>query len=164
MLGDRMRSGLLAKTVFAFAPLLAAAPALAHEFHRLGDIVVEQPWSRATAAMVGGAFVTLRNNGAVADRLVKVSSPLAEKAEIHETKVENGVATMRPVDGVEIKPRGGSVQLKPGGLHVMLMGLARPLKEGERVKLTFIFARAGAIEVEARVEKAGAQAPGDHQH
>jgi hypothetical protein len=145
-------------------PLLAAAPAAAHEFHRVGDIVVEQPWSRATAAKVGGAFVTLRNNGALADRLVKVSTPLAEKAELHETKVENGVATMRPVDGVEIKPRGGSVQLKPGGVHVMLLGLVRPLKEGERIKLTFTFERAGAIEVEARVEKAGAAAPGAHEH
>ena len=159
-----MRSSRFTAALLALAPLLAPAPAAAHEFHRIGDIVVEQPWSRATAAMVGGAFVTLRNNGAVADRLVKVSSPLAERAEIHETKVENGMATMRPVDGVEIKPRGGSVQLKPGGLHVMLMGLERPLKEGERIKLTFTFERAGAIEVEARVEKAGASASGAHEH
>ena len=159
-----MRLDRFAAALLAFAPFFAPAPAAAHEFHRIGDIVVEQPWSRATTAKVGGAFVTLRNNGAVADRLVKVSSPLAEKGDIHETKVENGVATMRPVDGVEIKPRGGSVQLKPGGIHVMLMGLARPLKEGGRIKLTFTFERAGAIEVEARVEKAGAGAPGAHEH
>src|SRR5262245_297682 len=137
-----MRSGCLAAGILVLAMLFGGAPVAAHEFHRIGDIVVEQPWSRATAAKVGGAFVTLRNNGARADRLVKVSSPVAEKAEIHETKIENGVATMRPAESVEIKPRGGSVQLKPGGLHIMLMDLKRPLKEGERIKLTFTFERA----------------------
>jgi len=141
----------------------SAAPAPAHEFHRLGDIVVEQPWARATPVKVGGAYVTLRNNGAVPDRLVKVTSPVAEKAEIHETKIDGGMAMMRAVDGIVLKPRG-SVQLKPGGLHIMLMGLARPLKEGERIKLAFTFERAGTIEVEARVEKAGAAAPGEHKH
>ena len=69
----------------------------------------------------------------------------------------------RPLDGIELKHRS-SVQLKPGGMHVMLLGLQRPLKEGERIKLTLTFARAGTIEIEARVEKAGAMAPGDHQH
>jgi len=158
-----MRSGLVA-ALLALAPFCAAAEAPAHEFHRLGDIVIEQPWSRATPAKVGAAYMTLRNNGAVADRLVKVASPIAEKGEVHETKVEGGMAMMRPVGGVEIKPRGGSVQLKPGGLHVMLTGLARPLKEGERIKLQLTFERAGTIEVEARVEKAGALSPGDHEH
>ncbi len=140
-----------------------AAPAPAHEFHRLGDIVIEQPWSRATPVKVGAAYMTLRNNGAMADRLVGVASPSAERAEIHETSIERGVAAMRAVAALELKPRG-SVQLKPGGLHVMLMGLARPLKEGERVKLVLTFERAGTIEVGARVEKAGAAAPGEHRH
>ncbi len=149
--------------VLALASCLAAAAAPAHEFHRLGDIVIEQPWARATPIKVGGAYVTVRNNGALADRLVKVASPLAEKGEIHETRVEGGMAMMRPVDGIALGPRS-SVQLKPGGLHIMLMGLARPLKEGERIKLVFTFERAGTIEVEARVEKAGAIAPGHTEH
>ena len=157
-----MRFALLAASL-ALAPLLAAAPAPAHEFHKLGDIVIEQPWSRATPVKVGGAYMTLRNNGAVPDKLIKVTSPIAEKAEIHETKVEGGMAMMRPVDGVELKRRS-SVQLKPGGMHVMLIGLQRPLREGERIKLSLTFARAGTIDIEARVEKAGAMAPGDHQH
>jgi copper(I)-binding protein len=157
-----MRFTLLAAAGFALAPFLAA-PAPAHEFHKLGDIVIEQPWSRATPVKVGGAYMTLRNNGDVADKLVKVTSPLAERAEIHETKIEGGTAMMRPVNGVELKRRS-SVQLKPGGMHVMLMGLQRPLKEGERIKLSLTFARAGTIDIEARVEKAGALSPGDHQH
>jgi hypothetical protein len=148
---------------FLLATLAAAAPAAAHEFHRLGDIVIEQPWSRATPTKVGGAYMTLRNNGAVADKLIKVTSPIAESVEIHETKVEDGTAMMRPVAAIELKRRS-SVQLKPGGLHVMLMGLQRPLKEGERIKLALTFERAGTIEIEARVEKAGAMSPGDHRH
>jgi hypothetical protein len=159
-----MRFRTFAAGVLALAPALAAAPAPAHEFHRLGDIVIEQPWSRATPIKTGGAYMTLRNNGTRPDRLMKVASPLAEKGEIHETRIEGGMAMMRRVDGIEIKPRGGTAQLKPGGLHVMLMGLQRPLKEGERIKLVLTFERAGTIEVEARVEKAGAAAPGDHQH
>lgn len=149
--------------LLALAACLLATPASAHEFHRLGDIVIEQPWSRATPVKVGGAYMTLRNNGALPDRLVKITSPIAEKVEIHETKIEGGMAMMRPVEAIELK-RGTSVQLKPGGLHVMLMGLQRPLKEGERIKLSLTFERAGTIDIEARVEKAGAMAPGDHQH
>lgn len=148
---------------FAAVALLLAAPASAHEFHRLGDIVVEQPWARATTAATGGAYMTLRNNGAAADRLIGVSSPAAERAEIHETRIEDGTATMRPAPGLEIKRRA-SVQLRPGGLHVMLIGLRRPLREGERITLALTFERAGTIEIEARVEKAGALSPGDHRH
>jgi periplasmic copper chaperone A len=158
-----MRLGHQAAAIFTLAPFLVATPAQAHEFHRLGDIVIEQPWARATPVKVGGAYMTLRNNGAVTDRLINVASPLAEKAEIHETKIDGGTAMMRAVGDVELRPRR-SVQMKPGGLHVMLMGLQRPLKEGERIKLVLTFERAGTIEVEARVEKAGAAAPGDHQH
>lgn len=157
-----MRFAILVAVLLAL-PFLAAAPAPAHEFHRLGDIVIEQPWSRATPVKVGAAYMTLRNNGDAADKLVKVESPLAERVEIHETKIEGGTAMMRPVAAVELKRRS-SVQLKPGGLHVMLMGLRRPLKEGERIKLALTFERAGTIEIEARVEKAGAMSPGDHQH
>ncbi len=158
-----MRVALVAATLLAAVPFLAATPAPAHEFHKLGDIVIEQPWARATPGKVGGAYMTLRNDGAAADRLVKVASPLAEKAEVHETKIDGGTAMMRAVGDVELRP-SRSVEMKPGGLHVMLMGLQRPLKEGERIKLVLTFERAGTIEVEARVEKAGAAAPGDHQH
>lgn len=156
-----MYRALFACAAFVFAT--PASPAAANEFHRLGDIVIERPWSRATPVKTGGAYMTLRNNGAVADKLIKVASPVAEKVEIHETKVEGGMAMMRPVGAVELKRRS-SVQLKPGGMHVMLMGLQRPLKEGERIKLVLTFERAGTIEIEARVEKAGAMAPGDHKH
>jgi len=140
--------------------LVTAAPALAHDY-KVGPIVIERPWSRATPVKVGGAYMTLRNTGAAPDRLIKVASPAAEKAEIHETKIEGGTAMMRAVGALELKP-GATVELKPGGLHLMLMGLERPLKEGESLKLVLTFEKAGTIEVEASVEKAGA--PGGHKH
>jgi copper(I)-binding protein len=150
----------------AMAVLVAAAiseaPALAHEY-RLGAIVIEQPWARATPVKVGGAYMTLRNAGAAPDRLVKIASPAAEKAEMHETRVAGGMAMMRPVAAVELAP-GATVEFRPGGLHLMLMGLARPLKEGESLTLVLTFEKAGTIEIEATVEKAGASAPGAHKH
>jgi hypothetical protein len=105
----------------------------------------------------------LRNTGTAPDRLVKVTAPAAEKVEVHETKVEGGMAMMRPVGPVALAP-GATVEFKPGGLHVMLMGLAKPLKEGDRLKLVLTFEKAGTIEVEAVVEKAGVSAPGEHKH
>lgn len=146
--------------LFAGGLLVAAAPALAHDY-KLGAIVIERPWARATPVKVGGAYMTIRNRGTAADRLVKVASPAAEKAEIHETRIEGGTAMMRPVSALELKP-GATVELKPGGLHLMLIGLERPLKEGENLKLVLTFEKAGTIEVEASVEKAGA--PGGHKH
>jgi len=141
----------------ALAALAAPPPALAHD-SKVGNIVVSKPWARATTAKVGGAYVTLRNTGRTADRLVKVASPAAEKSEIHETKTDGGTATMRPVEGVELKP-GATVALRPGGLHVMLMSLGAPLKQGERLKLVLTFEKAGTVEVEAPIEKAGAAGP-----
>lgn len=149
------------RTLFFAAGLFAAsAPALAHDY-KVGSIVIERPWARATPVKVGGAYMTIRNRGTGPDRLVKVASPAAEKAEIHETRIESGTAMMRATGALELKP-GATVELKPGGLHLMLMGLERPLKEGERLKLILTFEKAGTIEVEASVEKAGA--PGTHKH
>jgi copper(I)-binding protein len=138
-----------------FGLLVAATPALAHDY-KLGPIVIEHPWARATPVKVGAAYMTLKNTGAAPDRLVKVASPAAEKVEIHETRIESGMAMMRPAGALEIRP-GATVELRPGGLHVMMMGLQRPLREGERLKLVLTFEKAGTIEVEAAVEKPGAR-------
>lgn len=136
---------------------MAASPAWAQ------GITVEQPWTRAAAqGGVGGAFMILKNSGAAADRLVSVSTPVAGKVEIHQTTREGDVTRMRPVAGIEV-PAGGTVTLAPGGLHVMMMGLTRPLAVGERVPLTLTFERAGAVQVEAQVQAAGARDAG-HGH
>jgi copper(I)-binding protein len=111
-----------------------------------GDIVILDPWIRAAAAdestgTNSAAFMTLQNQSDTDERLVSaaVSDTIASIVEIHETTVdENDVMQMRPVDGVSV-PAGESVELRPGGLHIMLMGLQRNLDEGETVLLTLTF-------------------------
>ena len=118
-----------------------------------------QAWARATppGATVGGVYLTIDNPGA-SDRLLRVRTPASERAEIHETSVVDGQMRMREVDGLQI-PAGGEVKFEPGGLHLMLVGLKQPLKEGEFVPLTLEFGRAGTLQVQARVEQLGAIAP-----
>lgn len=150
----------------ALALLVAlAAPAAAHEF-KAGSLLIGHPWSRATVpgAKVGGAFLTVRNDGTEPDRLIGVTVPFAAKAEIHESLEEDGVAKMRPVEGgLEIKP-GETVELAPGGKHVMFVGLTAPLKKGEKVKGELEFEKAGKVEVEFAVEAAGAKPEKEMDH
>lgn len=140
--------------------LIPAWGAHAHEY-KLGAITIVHPWARATAARVGGVFMMLENAGAASDRLVKVAAAAAETVELHETRIEGGTAMMRPVSAIEIKP-GARTELKPGGLHVMLIGLKQPLKEGGWLKLTLTFEKAGTIEIDALIDKPGAT--GGHRH
>jgi periplasmic copper chaperone A len=145
-------------TLACAALLIAfAIPALAQG---AGDasIAVEQPWARATpaGAITGAAYMTLDNKSGTADRLTGASSDVAEKVQIHEMKVENGVMKMREVpDGLPI-PAGGSVVLKPGSYHVMLIGLKKPLTAGEKIPLTLTFEKAGNISVTVPVQAMGA--------
>lgn len=135
----------------------------AHGF-KLGDLEIGHPWSRATpaGAKVAAGYLTIKNTGASADRLVSVTGVIAGKAEIHEMAVDaNGVMTMRPLaDGLEI-PAGGEVALKPGSAHIMFMDLKQPAKEGERFKGTLTFEKAGTVEVEFAVDKMAGAAEDD---
>jgi periplasmic copper chaperone A len=122
------------------------------------SIIVEQPWSRATpkGAMTGAVFMTLDNKSGTPDRLTGASSDVANKLQIHEMKVENGVMQMREIpDGLSI-PAGGSVVLKPGSYHVMLIGLKKPLTAGEKFPVTLTFEKAGNISVTVPVQAMGA--------
>lgn len=148
-------SRFLAAAALAFA---MALPAVAHEY-KAGSLFIGHPWSRATVpgAKIGGAFLTVRNDGKEADRLVGVSVPFAAKTEIHESLEEDGVAKMRPIEGgVEIKP-GETVEFAPGGKHLMFVGLTEPLRKGEKVKGELQFEKAGKVEVEFAVEAPGAK-------
>jgi copper(I)-binding protein len=143
----------------ASALLLLPAASLAAE----AKITASNAWSRATsaAAKVGVGYITIRNDGDAADRLVSVGTPAAEKAEMHETKMENGMMQMRPLpDGLAI-PAHETVTLGPGSTHLMLMGLKQALKEGESFPARLVFEHAGKIEVTFQVEGAGAMGPGD---
>jgi copper(I)-binding protein len=137
--------------------------ALAHDF-KAGALKIDHPWSRATpgGAKVGGGYLTIENTGATADRLVSISAPaIAGRAEIHEMAVTNGVMTMRPLDGgVAIAP-GGRVEFKPGGYHIMFMELKQPLKQGDSIKGSLTFEKAGSVEIEFKVEAIGARGSAD---
>ena len=148
--------------------LLGITPALAQsaQTYRAGSLIIEAPWSRATpgGAKVGSGYMRIVNRGSEADRLVGGTAAVAARVEVHESSTVNGVARMRPVEGgLLIKP-GETVELKPGGLHAMLVDLARPLKEGEAIKGTLVFEKAGTVAIEYRVGGVGAQSAGGHHH
>jgi copper(I)-binding protein len=102
-----------------------------------------------TTGGTSAAYMTLTNRGAP-DVLLGVATEAAEAAELHSMEMRDNVMLMRPVGQIEL-PANGQIQLRPGGLHLMLIGLRRELVAGERVKLTLTFQNAGAIEVEAPV-------------
>lgn len=149
----------LAMTALAVAVLLTALqPVLAHDTK---PVQVEQPWARATppGAKVAGAFAVIENHAATPDRLVSATATVAGRVEIHEMAVTDGVMTMRPLaDGLPV-PADGSVELKPGSYHLMLMELTGPLKEGEAFAGTLTFEKAGTVPVEFVVAPIGAKAP-----
>ena len=140
--------------------LLCLLPGLAFASdYRLGSLEIDRPWARATAstAPTGGGFLTITNKGATADRLIAVSTPVAEQAQVHEMKMDGNVMRMRALDGGLEIPPGATVTLAPGGLHLMLMGLRKPLVRDTLVPLTLVFEKAGSIEIELSVEAMGAQ-------
>lgn len=163
-------SRLLAPLRLLALPLLIAASPLAAHDYKLGDLKIDHPWSRATpgGAKVAGGFMKITNNGKEADRLIGGSAVPAGIFEVHEMRMEGNVMKMRALEkGLEIKP-GQTVELKPGGYHVMFIDLKSPLKEGEKVKGTLVFEKAGTIEVEYKIESRGAanstDNAGGHKH
>jgi copper(I)-binding protein len=151
----RALAGIAALGAYALIHPLSAQPS---------GIVVEQPWARAALqGGTGGGFLTLRNNGAQPDRLLSASTPLARTTEIHETVRDGEVMRMRPVAALDV-PAGASVSLRPGGAHVMMMGLTEALRPGATVPLTLTFERAGAVQVRLAVQAAGASAPAAAHH
>ncbi len=144
--------------------VLAAGAAIAHEFTREG-VTVAHPWARATpgGAKVGSAYLEIKAAPGKGDRLVAAQSPVAGSAEIHNHIMDGNIARMRRVEAVPVAG-GKSVVLEPSGYHVMLMDLKQPLKEGDLIKLTLVFERAGEIEVDATVEPIGAMGPHGFDH
>ncbi|WP_424983708.1 copper chaperone PCu(A)C [Maritalea sp. S77] len=114
-----------------------------------GDIKIEKAWTRATpnGAKAGGAFLLVTNMGDNADRLIAASSDVAAKVEIHEMSMKDGVMKMQQLEaGLEIAP-GASVELKPGGFHIMMMGLNKTIAEGDMVHITLEFEKTGKVDV-----------------
>ena len=142
-------------TLAMSAFLLATPPALAsHEF-RAGSLTVSHPWSRAsmTPSQAGAVYLSIDNRGR-ADRLLGAATSSAARAMFHRTLVDSSVARMVPTDAIDV-PADGTVALEPGGLHIMLMGLAAPLAAGDRFPLTLRFEHAGDLDVEVEVYAVG---------
>lgn len=162
-----MRTTMTALKTSALAAIVAMTlfsplPLAAHDYKHQG-LKLDHPWTRATppGAKVAGGYVTITNTGTQADRLIGGSFAMSERVEVHEMSVTDGVMRMQQLEkGLEIPP-GGTVELKPGGLHLMFLGLTGGPREGERIKGTLSFAKAGDVEVEFAVEPLGASAPVD---
>lgn len=128
----------------------------------LGQVKVEAAWARPTVPgqQGGGGFMTLHSERA--DRLLGGSTPLAERFELHSMSMQGDVMQMRQVEAIAL-PAGQKVELKPGGLHVMFIGLKQPLTQGSKVPVTLRFERAGDVKVEMAVMSRPAPAS-EHKH
>lgn len=123
----------------------------------VGDVAIEGAYARPSLGKApnSAVYMTLRTSGA-ADRLVSAASPAAEAVEIHTSEMDSrGVMTMRPVEAVPVEP-GAAAELKPGGYHIMLVGLVAPLEEGSTIPVTLSFEKAGDVTMEVPVGKAEA--------
>ena len=133
-----------------------SANAMANDY-KAGSIEISSPWSRATpkGAQTAIGYMTIKNNGTTPDRLVGGSIDVADRFQLHAMTMEDGVAKMRELNDVEIKP-GQTIEFKPGGSHVMFVNLKHPLSKGDTCG-TLVFERAGKVEFEYSVESLGAQ-------
>ena len=154
-----LRAGLVGAAVLLIGGIADA------ETYSAGGLQIGNPWARATpkGATVGAGYLTITNKGTEADRLIGGSAAPAGRFEMHATVTENGVARMRQVRGLEIKP-GETVEFRPGGMHVMFMGLKQPLTQGQTVKGTLVFEKAGTVAIEFAVQAVGAPAGGQGAH
>ncbi|MFZ4606548.1 MAG: copper chaperone PCu(A)C [Caulobacter sp.] len=134
---------------FAAALTLIAAPVLAAS----STVQVSQAWSRpAPQGGNGAGYALITNKGPAADTLIAVSSPVAARIELHESMIMGGQAMMHPRPGGLPVPAGATVALKPGGWHMMLMGLKQPLKAGDHYPATLTFRKAGKVTVQFSVQ------------
>ena len=139
--------------------------AFAHSY-KLGDLNIHHPWARATpaGAEVAGGYMEITNSGPSGDRLVAVEVGGIHMAAIHEMVTVDGIMKMRPLpSGLEIKA-GETIILKPGSFHVMMMGLSKPLLDGETISGTLHFEKAGSIDIEYKIEAMGSEPAGQHNH
>jgi copper(I)-binding protein len=157
---------ILSLTIAMLFAAFAAQSAAAHDITK-GDITISAPWSRATpgGASVAAGYLVITNKGLSAERLVSFTTDLADQPEVHEMTNEGGVMKMRPLAKGLLIPAGATVKLEPGGYHLMLLKLKKPLAAGQRYKAVLVFEKAGPVEVEFEVRAMGeGQKKGHGQH
>lgn len=149
-----MRLATILATLVAY---LISTSAMAADY-KVGAIEIMAPWSRATpkGAPTAIGYMSIKNNGTAPDRLIGGSVAVAKEFQLHSMAIEDGVAKMRELKAVDIGP-GQKIEFKPGGSHVMFVGLKQPLHEGEHVKGTLTFEHAGTVQIEYVVQGIGAQ-------
>lgn len=141
----------LSLSLTAFGPLAAA-----HE-QKVGDLILHHAWSRANpaGAKSGAVFVVIENTGDTADQLLSVATDVAAMSAVHQMSMDNDVMTMKPAGFLDIPPHA-KVELKPQGLHIMLMGLKKRFAEGDTFPVTLTFAKAGTVTLQVVVDKVDA--------
>jgi copper(I)-binding protein len=128
------------------------------------QVEIENPWMRATApgAKVAAGYMIVRNKSGSPERLVGASSPVAAKVETHVHIKDGEILRMREVKSLDV-PAKGTLELKPGGGHLMFIDIKQPLKEGDKVPVTLKFEHAGEIKTEFQVGRLTAP-HAQHQH
>lgn len=119
------------------------------------DILIMNPIaasSLTSASKTGAVYLSIMNMGKDSDQLIGISTPAAESAMLHKSKDENGVMKMEMLDQLEI-PAGTTIDILPGHMHIMLMGLKSQLKIGDHVPVELVFKTSGKISVDAVVRK-----------
>ena len=137
--------------LFGLILVFISAGALADHKFKLGPLTIDHPYTRSTAPgqKVAGGFMKIENKGAT-DQLVSASSPVAGEMQLHTMTMDGNVMKMREVKTIEV-PANGSVELKPGGLHLMFMDIKAPFKAGESVPVKLKFQKAGEVEIKVPV-------------
>jgi len=140
--------------------LLEALVAGAAWAQKIDNLEIDAPWARATppGASVAGGYASIRNQGSAPDKLVAASSPAADHVELHIMSMDGGVMRMQQVKSFDV-PAHGELALKPGGNHLMFIGVKAPFKAGDKVPVTLRFEKAGEVEVQLSVGAMGGSAP-----
>ena len=151
------------KKIILLLAATCAATTFAQEI-KIGAITIDHPWARATPGAVknSAAFMSFDNKGA-ADKLISVTGGVAKEIQMHSMITEAGVMKMREIQAFDI-PANGKAELKPGGFHLMLIGIPDGLKEGTKFPLKLKFEKAGEIVVQVTAEKPSAHDHSEHKH
>lgn len=131
--------------------LLAACGGAAAPASSGPNITINAPYARAGMPN-GAAYMEIKNDGVEADAVLSAASDVADAVELHESKMEGDVMQMRPIEKIEL-PAGGSATLKPGGMHVMFIGMKKELAVGDKFQLTLNFEKSGAKTVDVEVKE-----------
>ena len=144
---------------------VVASTAMAHGY-QAGSLSIQHPWTRETAPAqaVGGGFLTIANNGDREDRLLSGTTPAAAEVQLHTMTMHGGVMRMRQVTGGIAIPAHGKAELKPGGFHIMFMGLKWQFRQGDRIPVTLRFQHAGNVTVQFAVQPVGSTGPMEGGH